>query len=174
MSEDRAAIYSACGEFPASDLLMAADSGLLTILILLDLTAAFDTISHSILLERLISIGITGISHDWFKSYLSGRTQFVEIKQFKSRISQITSGVPQGSVLGPLLFIVYLLPLGQIFRKFNINFHCYADEPRSSQPQFRKTRSSQPRLKLRCACITMTTVITRTTQRGRAFRALFF
>ncbi|KAJ8247213.1 hypothetical protein COCON_G00234620, partial [Conger conger] len=63
-----------------NDLLMAADSGLLTILVLLDLSAAFDTISHNILLERLASLGITGTSLVWFTSYLSGRTQFVQLK----------------------------------------------------------------------------------------------
>uniref|UniRef100_A0A3P9M2T6 Reverse transcriptase domain-containing protein n=1 Tax=Oryzias latipes TaxID=8090 RepID=A0A3P9M2T6_ORYLA len=99
-----------------NDLLIAADSGLLTILILLDLSAAFDTISHSILLQRLSFLGISSIPLCWFQSYLSDRTQFIHLKSFKSQPSSVSSGFPQGSVLGPLLFITYLLPLGNIFR----------------------------------------------------------
>ena len=111
-----------------NDLLMASDSGLLSILVLLDLSAAFNIVSHDILLDRLASIGITNIALALLKSCLTGRTQFAQLKNLRSGSSPVSRGVPQGSVLGPLLFTTYLLPLGHIVRKFHIQSHCYADD----------------------------------------------
>ncbi len=91
-----------------NDLLLSSDRGCISLLVLLDLSAAFDTIDHNILLNRLEhSVGISGSTLAWFKSYLSDRHQFVAVNEEVSYRSQVQYGVPQGSVLGPLLFTCY-------------------------------------------------------------------
>ena len=80
---------------------MAADSGLLTILILLDLSVAFDTISHTVLIDRLASLGLSDTPLHWFKSYLSGRTQFVQLKTFRSHSSPSPLVFPKVLSLDP-------------------------------------------------------------------------
>ena len=105
------------------------DDGKITALVLLDLSAAFDTVDHKILLSRLqYYLGIHGISLDWWKSYLINRPQHVCIGNAISKPVILDYSVPQGSVLGPQWFTVYTFPVRDIILKYNINYHVYADD----------------------------------------------
>ena len=130
-----------------NDILLATDSGDHVVLVLLDLTAAFDTVDHDILISRLQHlVGIKGIALQWFRSYLTDRTMSVSLEGFESPPAPLPFGVPQGSVLGPLLFSLYLLPLGSILRKHGISFHLYADDAQIYVPL--KKRDCQTTLPL--------------------------
>ena len=111
-----------------NDILIGMDKQKVTLLVMLDLSAAFDTIDHNILLQWLESIGIGGLVLSWFSSYLSNRTQSVFLKGVSSEAVNLSCGVPQGSVLGPILFNIYSQPLGEIARKHSLNYHFYADD----------------------------------------------
>ena len=109
-----------------------------SVLILLDLSAAFDTVDHAIILQRLEDwVGISGSALNWFKSYVEERKYLAEIGNCVSDQMTMTCGVPQGSILGPLLFNLCMLPSGKLIRSYNVSYHNYADDTR------RRTRATQ-------------------------------
>ena len=118
-----------------NDILTNMDNQSVTILILLDLSTAFDTIDHQVLLDRMENmVGVKGTPLQWFSSYLSGRTQSVTIDHVLSLVAVLLLfGVPQGSVLGPLLYLIYTLPLGAIIRNYGFLLHIFADDTKIYQ-----------------------------------------
>ena len=112
-----------------NDINLNIDNGKVTALTLLDLSAAFDTIDHNILITRLSTwYGISGTALSWFTSYLTDRQQAIKIGNCFSDMLPTSCGVPQGSVLGPLLFTLYTTPLSSVIQGHNLDHHLYADD----------------------------------------------
>ena len=114
-----------CLSYLTDKILTGFDSGLLTGMILIDLQKAFDTINHDILLKKMSLAGFSCQSITWFESYLSNRRFQVSIKNKYSNVANINCGVPQGSILGPLLFLLYVNDMPQAV---DCELFLYADD----------------------------------------------
>jgi len=115
-------------ELPAGKVILdgvftAADDKQVTVLIGLDLSAAFDTVDHRLLLDRLPEFGVTEIPLCWLQSYLEDRTQFIKMGQHKSHATEVDVTVPQGSVRGPLLLAVYCSPIADVIAHHGVKYH---------------------------------------------------
>ena len=112
-----------------NDLFLSLNEGNISVLALLDFSSAFDTIDHPILVHRLhTDFGFTDTVLQWFSSYLTDRTHYVSLSNHCSAFTHVHSGVPHGSVLGPMLFTMYIKPLSAIIDSHSIIHHSFADD----------------------------------------------
>ena len=112
-----------------NDLFLSLNKGNISVLALLDFSSAFDTIDHPILVHRLhTDFGFTDTVLQWFSSYPTDRTHYVSLSNHFSAFAPVHSGVPQGSVLGPILFTMYTKPLSAIIDSHSIIHHSFADD----------------------------------------------
>ena len=112
-----------------NDILHNMNGQHVTLLVLLDLSSAFDTVNHDIMIRQLeMSFGITGTALQWLRSYLSGRSKHVIVNGERSESLNLPSGVPQGSCLGPLLFTFYSSKLFEVIKPHLPEAHAYADD----------------------------------------------
>src|SRR5208282_1307584 len=135
-----------------NDIIRAIDDGDVVAMVLLDLSAAFDTVDHKTLIDVLQHrFGITDISLTWFNSYLTNRTQLVSVNDIQSAPCQVACSVPQGSVLGPLEFITYTDDVVEIFRRNSVRHHLFADDKQVyTATTISNINSTRQRL---CSCI---------------------
>ena len=112
-----------------NDLLLSLNKGNKSVLALLDFSSAFDTIDHSILMHSLhTDFGFTDVVLQWFSSYLTDHSQYISLSNHCSAFAPVYPGVHQGSVLGPILFAIYIKPLSTIIDSLSITHHSFADD----------------------------------------------
>jgi len=112
-----------------NDIVSAIDQGQVAALVLLDLSAAFDTVDHEVMLNVLKQrFGIMGSALDWMTSYLHNRSQVIQLGSTTSSSHNLDCGVPQGSVLGPKQFVAYVEDVNQVFINHDVTYHGYADD----------------------------------------------